>query len=184
MAIRSGKAGQVYGMLIRTCEGEFVARYSGRGLCGLGFPSVAGRRTGAGGGAGVPTQIRRWHLAASRALRPALAGRASNRLPPLDLSAGTEFQRRVWMVLRRIGWGRTWSYGQVARAVGNPRAVRAVGGACGANPIPVLVPCHRVLAAGGGLGGFSGGLNWKRALLRREGIVPLVRGRRRKARLR
>jgi O-6-methylguanine DNA methyltransferase len=90
-------------------------------------------------------------------------------LPPLDLSGGTGFQQRVWRALRRIGWGRTKSYAQVAEAIGSPTAVRAVGGACGANPIPVLVPCHRVLAANLRLGGFSGGLNWKRTLLAREG---------------
>ena len=76
----------------------------------------------------------------------------------------------MWRALRKIALGRTWSYAQVAQAIGNPKAVRAVGGACGANPIPVFVPCHRVLAANSGLGGFSGGLNWKRALLKREGI--------------
>jgi O-6-methylguanine DNA methyltransferase len=90
-------------------------------------------------------------------------------MPPLDLCAGSEFQRRVWRALRRIPPGRTATYGQIAQAIGHPRAVRAVGGACGANPIPVLIPCHRVVAAGGGLGGFSGGLAWKRLLLAREG---------------
>ena len=166
------RAGPIYSMPIHTREGEFMAHYSRRGLCSLGFPSDAKRRTGAQGTSRVPARIRQWHAATSKALRLALAGRAAKRLPPLDLSAGTEFQRRVWRALRRIGWGRTQSYAQVARAVGNPKAARAVGGACGANPIPVLVPCHRVLAAGGSLGGFSGGLNWKRALLRREGIRP------------
>jgi len=91
-------------------------------------------------------------------------------LPPLDFSAGTDFQQQVWRTLLKIAAGRTLSYGQVAEAIGRPKAVRAVGGACGANPIPVLVPCHRVLAAHNGLGGFSSGLNWKRRLLEREGI--------------
>jgi O-6-methylguanine DNA methyltransferase len=167
-------AGRIYRALIRTCEGDFVARYSGRGLCGLGFPSGTRAGRGEGGKGSLPAQIGRWHVVASKALRLALAGQPPKRLPPLDLAEGTEFQQRVWRVLRRIGWGQTQSYAQVAQAVGNPRAVRAVGGACGANPIPVLVPCHRVLAASGGLGGFSGGLNWKRALLRREGLRPLV----------
>jgi O-6-methylguanine DNA methyltransferase len=103
-------------------------------------------------------------------LNDALAGRAPRNLPPLDLSAGTDFQRRVWSALRRIASGRTRSYAEVAVAIGNPRATRAVGGACGANPIPVLVPCHRVLAANRAIGGFSSGLGWKRKLLAREGI--------------
>jgi len=67
--------------------------------------------------------------------------------------------------------GKTLSYGEMAAAIGKPRAVRAVGGACGANPIPVIVPCHRVLAANHRLGGFSSGLDWKRTLLTREGVI-------------
>jgi len=97
-------------------------------------------------------------------------GKHPENLPPLDLSSGTDFQQRVWQALRKISFGRSLSYGQVAEAIGKPKAVRAVGGACGANPIPVLVPCHRVLAANSRLGGFSSGLNWKRVLLAREGI--------------
>jgi methylated-DNA-[protein]-cysteine S-methyltransferase len=100
-----------------------------------------------------------------------LAGRALGALPPFDITAGTAFQQRVWSALRKIGCGQTQSYGEIARAIGKPKAVRAVGGACGANPIPVLVPCHRVLAANRKLGGFSGGLNWKRTLLAREGVA-------------
>jgi O-6-methylguanine DNA methyltransferase len=92
-------------------------------------------------------------------------------LPPLDVSSGTVFQQRVWSALRKIRCGQTRSYGDIARVIGKPKAVRAVGGACGANPIPVFVPCHRVLAANRKLGGFSGGLNWKRTLLAREGVA-------------
>jgi O-6-methylguanine DNA methyltransferase len=104
-------------------------------------------------------------------LKNVLAGRSPKKFPPLDLSNGTTFQRNVWRALRKIQRGKTESYGEIARAVGRPKAVRAVGGACGANPIPVLVPCHRVLAANKKLGGFSGGLNWKRKLLTREGVM-------------
>lgn len=71
----------------------------------------------------------------------------------------------------RIPSGATTAYGEIARALKKPGATRAVGSACGANPIPVLIPCHRVLAAGGRLGGFSGGLATKRQLLRREDIT-------------
>lgn len=168
--MKSNIAARIHGMPIPTPDGEFIARYSGEGLCGLEFPTGAKPRKTETGVARPPAQIRRWHAATSKALTLALAGRPPKSLPPLDLSGGTEFQQRVWRTLRKIAWGRTWSYAQVARAIGNPKAVRAVGGACGANPIPVLTPCHRVLAANGGLGGFSGGLNWKRALLKREGI--------------
>jgi O-6-methylguanine DNA methyltransferase len=91
---------------------------------------------------------------------------------PLDLRA-TPFQKRVYEALVRIPFGETRSYGEVARAVGAPRAVRAVGSANGANPIPLVVPCHRVVASGNRLGGFGGGLRLKRWLLAHERVRPL-----------
>jgi O-6-methylguanine DNA methyltransferase len=87
---------------------------------------------------------------------------------PLDLSIGTEFQQRVWSELQRIPYGETISYGELARRLGQPGAARAVGNANGRNPIPVVVPCHRVIAGDGGLGGYTGGLAIKRFLLRVE----------------
>ena len=89
---------------------------------------------------------------------------------PLDVS-GTPFQRRVWEALRAIPCGETRSYGDLAAALGNPKASRAVGGANGANRIAVLIPCHRVVAADGTLGGYAWGLEIKAELLRREGAV-------------
>ncbi len=86
---------------------------------------------------------------------------------PLDLR-GTEFQRDVWEALRRIPYGETRTYAEVAADVERPRACRAVGLANGANPVPLIVPCHRVVAAGGKLGGFGGGLDTKRKLLALE----------------
>jgi len=83
----------------------------------------------------------------------------------LDLSGGTPFQRRVWRAVRRIPYGETRSYGWVARKTGKARAARAVGQALSTNPLPVIVPCHRVIAGDGGLGGFSNGLDMKRRLL-------------------
>jgi O-6-methylguanine DNA methyltransferase len=153
---------------ISTGDGEFVARYSDTGLCGLEFPDENQRKEK---DAQAPDRIRGWHALTRKALTHALAGRVPESLPPIDLSAGTEFQRRVWETLREIASGQTWTYARVAKAIGKPKAVRAVGGACGANPIPVFIPCHRVLAANSRLGGFSGGLNWKRILLGREGIT-------------
>jgi methylated-DNA-[protein]-cysteine S-methyltransferase len=81
---------------------------------------------------------------------------------------GTEFQRRVWQRLMRIGYGDTTSYGELARALGNPRSSRAVGLANGANPIPIVIPCHRVIGADGTLTGFGGGLAIKAQLLELE----------------
>ena len=82
--------------------------------------------------------------------------------------SGTDFQRRVWRALAAIPYGTTISYGELARRVGNPRAARAVGLANGANPLPIVVPCHRVIGANGSLTGFGGGLPIKRALLALE----------------
>jgi O-6-methylguanine DNA methyltransferase len=153
---------------IATDDGVFVAGYSAKGLVSFDFPEPrTGRQPAA---VPVPGQVARWHRLTMAALEKVLAGRAPGKLPPLDLAAGTPFQQRVWKALRRIQAGRTRSYGEIARSIGHPDAVRAVGGACGANPIPLFVPCHRVLAANRRLGGFSGGLDWKRKLLEREGV--------------
>ena len=84
---------------------------------------------------------------------------------PLDLDQGTPFQRRVWRGLLEIPYGRTLTYKELANVIGQPSAMRAVGGANGANPVPIVVPCHRVVASGGRLGGFSAGLYLKQRLL-------------------
>jgi methylated-DNA-[protein]-cysteine S-methyltransferase len=81
---------------------------------------------------------------------------------------GTEFQKKVWRHLRRIPFGKTKSYGDIASAIGSPRSPRAVGAACGKNPLAVVVPCHRVLGANGTLTGFAGGLEAKAKLLALE----------------
>ena len=182
---------QFFTLSIRTPDGQFIARYSAKGLAELNFPKVGSARCAVGRRRRgnetqiflassksardssrrllqIPAQILRWHRATAAGLKSSLAGRKPKNLPPLDL-AGTEFQKSVWNALRKISIGRTKSYGEIAQAIGKPKAVRAVGGACGANPVPVLVPCHRVLAANKKLGGFSGGLDWKRRLLAREG---------------
>lgn len=94
------------------------------------------------------------------------AGRLRDLDLPLEL-VGTDFERRVWQELRRIPYGETRTYGEVAHAVGEPGAARAVGRANGRNPLPVVVPCHRVVARDG-IGGFTGGLHHKRRLLEHE----------------
>lgn len=85
---------------------------------------------------------------------------------------GTAFQLKVWRALRTIPYGKTWSYGELARHIRNPSASRAVGAANGQNPIPVIVPCHRVIGADGSLTGFGGGLAIKQQLLALEGALP------------
>lgn len=85
---------------------------------------------------------------------------------------GTPFQRRVWAALAEIPYGRTISYLELARSLGDERAVRAVGGANGKNPLPIVLPCHRVIGADGSLTGFGGGIERKRWLLEHEGAIP------------
>ena len=99
------------------------------------------------------------------------SGKAVNWKMPLDIIAGTDFQRLVWAALRRIPYGKTITYGRLAQEIGRPAASRAVGAANGANPIPIVIPCHRVVAGNGKLGGYSGGLSIKQALLQLEGVL-------------
>lgn len=90
---------------------------------------------------------------------------------PVDLCWGTSFQRAVWEYVRSIPYGKVKTYGQIARDLGRPKGARAVGNANGANPIPVIVPCHRVVQSDGKLGGYGGGLDVKDSLLRLEGVL-------------
>jgi methylated-DNA-[protein]-cysteine S-methyltransferase len=90
---------------------------------------------------------------------------------PLDLSKGTPFQRQVWRTLQRVPYGKLRSYQWVAMRVGGPSYARAVGNAVGANPVPIVIPCHRIVAQDASLGGFSGGLPTKRKLLTLEGTL-------------
>lgn len=104
-------------------------------------------------------QLEEYFRGERRAFRLALAPR------------GTPFQQRVWQALSEIPYGQVASYGEVARRIGNRNAVRAVGRANGRNPIPVIIPCHRVIGADGSLTGFGGGLPAKRTLLALEGVA-------------
>jgi methylated-DNA-[protein]-cysteine S-methyltransferase len=90
---------------------------------------------------------------------------------------GTAFQRRVWEALARLGWGETVSYAELARRAGVPRSARAVGAANGRNPLPIVVPCHRVIGADGTLTGFGGGVETKAWLLAHEGAWPAAAAR-------
>jgi methylated-DNA-[protein]-cysteine S-methyltransferase len=104
-----------------------------------------------------------------------LAGMRTSFDLPLDLSRGTSFQRKVWRTLRRISYGRLRSYQWVADRVGGRQYARAVGNAVGANPIPIVIPCHRIVAQDASLGGFSEGLPTKRKLLTLEGTLGKLR---------
>jgi O-6-methylguanine DNA methyltransferase len=139
---------------------RFHFEASERGISRLAYGR--GRDTASGRG--------RRHVEHARAeLAEYLAGRRTFFTVPVDLGGVAEFQDRVLAEAGRIPFGEVESYAALARRIGHPRAARAVGNALGANPIPIVIPCHRVLRAGGGVGGYAGGPERKRLLLRLEG---------------
>ncbi len=148
---------------VPTAWGTFVAGWERGGLTVLHFPD------------NVPSAELSTSTVASEQLALHLqdyfAGRRRHFEVPLNLQ-GTPFQLRVWTALVHVPFGRLTTYGELARRVGTPHGARAVGGAVGSNPLPIIIPCHRVVASGGGLGGFGSGLDWKRRLLAVEGAYP------------
>ena len=153
---------------VRSRIGPVTVEATDRGICG-----VVLRR--AGRARPAVTLAEQGHLDAGlAALRAYFRGRPPKKLPAFDL-AGSDFDRRVWQALLEIPWGETCTYGALAARMGAPNAARAVGAAVGRNPIPILIPCHRVVAAAG-LGGYSGGADVKRWLLAHEaGHAPALR---------
>ncbi|GGN25151.1 methylated-DNA-[protein]-cysteine S-methyltransferase [Actinoplanes campanulatus] len=106
-------------------------------------------------------------------LRDYFSGTLTDFTVPFELRGGSEFERAVWGEIAKIPYGEMITYGAIATALGDPGAARAVGTACNRNPIPVIVPCHRVVGAGGKMVGFGGGLDRKRILLEIEARVAL-----------
>ncbi|MDA0766297.1 MAG: methylated-DNA--[protein]-cysteine S-methyltransferase [Verrucomicrobia bacterium] len=145
--------------------GNLILLASAEGLAGLFFGHRIERDS-------LPSEdAGNGHLAAAeKQLREYFAGKRTRFDLPFDV-AGTDFQKRVWAELSRIPFGVTRSYGEIAARIGNPKSVRAVGLANGANPLSVIVPCHRVIGANGSLTGFGGGLELKRRLLVLEGAL-------------
>jgi methylated-DNA-[protein]-cysteine S-methyltransferase len=154
--------------------GELILAVSDTALKGVLFPLARNRET--------PEERPEWVADDGRGPAGALLARVRRQLTeyfdgtrttfdlPLD-AAGSAFERGVWDLLRTIPYGATTSYGALARRLGDPRATRAVGAANGKNPIPIIVPCHRVVGARGELTGFGGGLDRKRWLLEHEGAL-------------
>lgn len=136
---------------IRTLLGTFFIETGSKGICKV----VLGR------------------LAGSRPLkkRSRISFLVSPAAKKIDLRSGTPFQQKVWRAIQTIPYGETRSYSWVARKAGHPKAIRAVANACGANPLPILIPCHRVISKNGGLGGFSSPIGWKKRLLAHEGVI-------------
>jgi O-6-methylguanine DNA methyltransferase len=146
---------------IRTPLGTFTAHFTARGLARLDFPDRSKRSARRGK---FSRQQTLWRALTADAVLKILSGKTPRGLPPCDLSGGSEFQQAVWRELRQVPRGVTRSYGEIAASIGRPHAMRAVGSACGANPIPLLIPCHRITRTNGP-GGFSAGLAWKQRLL-------------------
>ncbi len=153
----------------RSPIGPLTVETSEEGICGVAFGDRGRTRLGVSARA-------RGHVEAARsALEDYFAGRPPA-LPPFDLH-GSPFQLAVWRELLTIPWGETRTYGEIAGRLGSPASARAVGGANHENPIAILVPCHRVVQAGGRLGGYAGGLDVKRWLLAHEAAhAPALRG--------
>jgi len=170
--LRRGGEGLSIRALVRPCSlGHALIAATQRGVCAIFF---ADRPEGLEGE--LRERFPRATIAPADAALERLAALALELIEgatpapevPLDL-VGTAFQQRVWRALREIPPGTTTTYAALARRIGAPRAVRAVGTACGANPVSVAVPCHRVVRGDGGLGGYRWGLRRKKALLAREG---------------
>lgn len=165
-------------MSLATSWGDIVVLFAGAAVSACELPMCKRHddplRVGRADLRRVAPSDRRAAHQAETFLRALLAGRDAA-LPSVAQPPGTPLQRAVWSALLDIPRGQVETYGSLARKVGRPRAARAIGQACGANPIPLFIPCHRVVAANGALGGFSSGLGWKDYLLDVEAFpVPGV----------
>jgi methylated-DNA-[protein]-cysteine S-methyltransferase len=160
------KAQSIAEICLETPLGTVHIAASERGICAV---EVGRNRKESSKGSAAARQLAR---RAAEQVREYFAGKRRDFDLPLDLE-GTEQQKRVWQGLLRIPFGKTLSYGALASQLGIPKAARAVGAACGANPVWLVVPCHRVIGADGGLHGYGGGLWRKKALLELEGALPV-----------
>ena len=151
----------IYRDQLSTPLGTLTLEANDRGLSSVRFPNRAGPY--AGQSSDNPTISQ-----AKRELTDYFAGELKQFSVPLDWQ-GTAFQQSVWEALTHIPYGETVSYADIARAIGRPKSARPTGGAVGANPLPIIVPCHRVIGSDQTLTGFTGGLNIKVALLELEG---------------
>ena len=149
--------------------GPMLLAASAQGLAGAWF--IAGQRDTPDPAAWLETPDHPLLRQAAAQLADYFAGRRRHFDLPLDLAHGTAFQQAVWQALVALPFGQTTSYGALARHIGRPNAVRALGAAVGRNPVSIIVPCHRVIGADGALTGYAGGLDRKTALLRTEGVL-------------
>jgi len=172
--IRNSKSSGATRFVFETPAGWVAARFTDNGLCELALPcSTRAEAESRLLGKGVIEENVETHVEAERLageLRRYFAGERARFTVRVDLHDLTDWQRRVLLKTAAIPYGDLVTHGELAAAVGSPGAARAVGQAMARNPVPIVVPCHRVVAASGKLGGFSAGLEWKRRLLALEGI--------------
>ncbi|MFJ8663701.1 methylated-DNA--[protein]-cysteine S-methyltransferase [Streptomyces sp. NPDC093795] len=173
-----GRAVPAEWTVMESAIGPLFLAATGRGLVRVEFHADAARRermlTRLAGQLGAEPVERASGLLAGaiRRLDRYFAGEPGDLVLPLDWSLTTGFNRQVLRELTTVPYGTVVGYGELARRVGQPGAAQAVGVAMGSNPLPVVVPCHRVVESDGGLGGFGGGLETKRQLLALEGVLP------------
>lgn len=175
---RGGRGMQIAYTTVRSPLGRLLVARTERGVCAVSLGDSEGALEAALRHEYPQAEVRRDRNGLAqwvRTLLRYLEGRQPRLDLPLDVQ-GTAFQCRVWEELRRIPYGRTRSYSEVARAIGQPAAARAVARACATNRVPLVIPCHRVIQADGGLGGYGLGIERKRALLRNESKA-VARGR-------
>jgi methylated-DNA-[protein]-cysteine S-methyltransferase len=181
MTVQTGRNGEHY-LLLDTPFGACGIAWGERGIVRLQLPAATREATEARIATGgrspcsepLPVSVER----AVDALRRYFVGEAVDLSAiEVDLDGVPEFHREIYAVLRQVAWGETTTYGELARRLGVAGAARAIGQAMGRNPVPVIIPCHRVLASGGGLGGFSapGGTTTKQRLLVLEQVASVER---------
>lgn len=166
-------------LIVSTPWGWMGIAETARGIAMILLPgrskaAVAKGLRAAPGGPGAAASSARLR-AARKQLTEYLAGSRTRFDLPLDLSGGTDFQRRVWKALRAVPYGELRSYRELAALVGGKQYARAVGNAVGANPLPIVIPCHRIVSGDATIGGFSGGLPTKRKLLALENSLSRLR---------
>ncbi|ADL07008.1 methylated-DNA--[protein]-cysteine S-methyltransferase [Thermosediminibacter oceani] len=169
----------VYFRKINTAIGVIMVASTERGVCRIALPGenmesfINDLKKMYGGAELVDESVRgkssEINFLAEQELTAYFNRELKNFTVPLDLK-GTEFQKKVWKEVMKIPYGEVRSYGYIARAIGKPKACRAVGGANNRNPVPIIVPCHRVVGNDGSLVGYGGGLEMKSFLLKLEGI--------------
>ncbi len=165
-----------YGFLENTAIGNILVGATAGGVCCVSFgrkskdEKLNALRKKAGSSVDVvpdPEAVRPY----IESLKSYLAGVQGSLDVPIDMDTFcTPFQKRLYKALLKTGFGKIISYGELAARIGMPKGARAVGGGMGKNPIPIFIPCHRVTGANGALGGFSGGIEYKKILLRIEGV--------------